>query len=311
MDAIVVGMEWLRAHPYAATIAAVAVVIVVGVIFIGSHTPAALQSSSITWSGGAPVTAYQNNYSYGQPANPQQIAAEVVQGGQGVNVAIPQIASSTPAQSGFTAPSGSFDYTQLLAALSAQGQTRVSGNTTSGNANAVIQEAYQFIPQGLVATTASATKPKTALQQALYDYGNEIGSEIQSFEELHTDQTQVIKDQAEDRTNPAKAAAVVSLGQALASVGTFMQGMQDVPPSVQTLHSALAKSYSDIGAKLQSVAQAESDQDFVQAVETYDTSAGTFVNNYASLAQYFSAQGVVFAQQDPGSVFSFNQSGGL
>jgi hypothetical protein len=304
-------MEWLRAHPYLATIAGVAIVIVVGAIFVESHTPAALQNSSITWSGGTPVTGYQSDNSYGQPASPQQIAQKVVQGGQGVNVAIPQIASSTAPQAGFTPPSGSFNYTELLAALSAQGQTHVSVNTTSGNSNSVIQEAYQFIPQGLVAGTTSAAKAKTPQQEALYEYGNEVGSEIQSFEELHTDQAEVIKDQAEDRTDPTKAAAVVSLGQALESVGTFMQGMQEVPPSVQSLHSALAKSYLDIGAKLQLVAQAQSDQAFVQAVETYDTSAGTFVGNYASLAQYFSAQGVVFAQQDPGSVFSFNQSDGL
>ena len=241
-DAIVVGMEWLRAHPYLATIAAVAIVIIIGAIFVESHAPAALQGSSITWSGGTPVPASQNNYSYGQPATPQQIAQEVVQGGQGVNVAIPQIASSTPASSGFTPPSSSFNYTELLAALSAQGTTHVSANTTSGNANAVIQEAYQFIPQGLVAATTSAAKPKTAQQEALYEYGNEVGSEIQSFEELHTDQAEVLKDQAEDRTNPVKAAAVVSLGQALASIGTFMQGMQDVPPSVQSLgNSALCQ----------------------------------------------------------------------
>jgi hypothetical protein len=301
-------MEWFRLHPYATTLGAVAIIIVAGVIFVGSRSPAALQSSSITWSGGAPVVGYQNTYTYGQPASPQQIAQEVVQG-QAVNATIPQLASSS--SSGFTPPSGSFDYTELLAALSAQSSVKASANTTS--ANSVIQEAYEFIPQGLVATTAPPAKAMTADQQALYDYGNIVGGEIQSFEELNSDQSEIIKDQAEDRTNPAKAAAVVSLGRSLASVGTFMQGMQDVPPSVQSLHSALAQSYLDIGAKLQLVTTAQSDSDVVQAMENYDTSANTFVKNYAALAQFFSAQGVVFAQQDPGSVFTFDNSsaGGL
>jgi hypothetical protein len=298
-------MEWFRSHPYVAALAAIAIIIVGGAIFVESRSPAALQNSSITWSGGAPITPYQNTYTYGQPATPQQIAQEVVQGGQAVNATIPQLASSS--QPGFTPPSGSYNYLQLLEALSAQGSVKASANTTS--ANSVIQEAYQFIPQGLVATMAPPAKAMTADQQALYDYGNVVGGEIQSFEELNSDQSEIIKDQAEDRTNPAKAAAVVSLGKSLASVGTFMQGMQDVPPSVQSLHSALAQSYLDIGANLQLVTTAQSDSDAVQAMENYDTSANTFVKNYASLAEYFSAQGVVFAQQDPGSVFSFENAG--
>ena len=150
----------------------------------------------------------------------------------------------------------------------------------------------------------------TAQQQDLYLYGNAVGGEIQSFETLHTNEVQVLKDQAEDRTDPVKSSAVVSLGQGFASIGVYMQGMQEVPSSVAALHSALAQSYQDIGAKLQLVAKAQSDQDFVQAIEAYDSSADTFVHNYAVLAQYFSAQGVIFSAQDPGSVFSFSNTGG-
>jgi len=150
----------------------------------------------------------------------------------------------------------------------------------------------------------------TADQKALYDYGNEVGGEIQSFEELNPDEAQILKDQAEDRTDPTKAAALVSLAKNLAAVGTYMQQMQEVPSSVSDDHNALAQSYLGIGAKLQLVAQAQSDAAFVQAIENYDTSADTFVHNYGALAQFFTEQGVVFSPQDPGSVFSFTDTNG-
>jgi hypothetical protein len=86
--------------------------------------------------------------------------------------------------------------------------------------------------------------------------------------------------------------------------------MQNVPSDVETQHTALAQSYVDLGTQLQAVAQTQTDAAFVQAVEKYDTTADTFVKNYGSMAAYFTEQGVSFAPQDPGSVFSFTDSGG-
>ncbi|HEV3245271.1 MAG TPA: hypothetical protein VG102_02860 [Candidatus Paceibacterota bacterium] len=301
-------MQWLRTHLYLATLAAAALLLVGGAAIVTNRAPVAPSQYTDTLSlGGGAVTTYGS-----APAqSPQQIVQEVIQNQAPSSIPLPPFSTSSPAQSAaFAQTSGSFDYEALLAQLSTGGHAS-SSLQTNDSSNAAIAQAYQFIPTGLVATTAPPKKPMTVDQQTLYDYGNEVGGEIQGVEELHTNESQVIKDQAEDRTDPVKAAAVTSLAQGFTSVGTFMQQMQDVPPAATALNSALAQSYLDIGAKLQLVAQAQSDTGFVQAVETYDSTANTFVRNYAALAQFFSANGVVFAPQDPGSVFSFTETNGV
>jgi hypothetical protein len=301
-------MEWLRVHPYISAIVAVVVLIIAGGYLVASRAPVAPSGNSLTWEGGTPVAAYQQDETAAQSQTPQQIAQEVIGSQAPATLSLSLAPVSAAASSSFHPTSGSFDYEQLLAQLSTPpAATPASGGNS---ANQAIAEAYQFIPTGLVATSAPAKKPMAADQQALYGYGNEIGAEIQSFEALHPDEAEVLKDQAEDRTDPTKNAAVVSLGQGLASIGTYMQGMQDVPSDVTSQHNALAQSYLDIGAKLQLIPQAQSDAGFVQAVENYDTAANTFVKNYGAMAQYFSEQGVVFSPQDPGSVFSFTDASG-
>lgn len=296
---------------YAFALIAVLLLIIGGTIFVTSRSPVAPTQSTLTWGGGAPLSAYENGSASQQ--SPQQIVQEVIQSQAQTQapstLSIPALAGPTTSPQA-TSASSSFSYDDFLAQLNGNTSVSSSVQASSTSAAQLIAEAYEFVPTGLVATTAPAKKPMTADQEALYDYGNEVGGEIQSFEELHSDQAEVLKDQAEDRTDPTKAAALVSLGQALASVGTYMQQMQDVPSDVTAQHNALAQSYLDIGAKLQVVAQAQSDADFVQAVENYDTSANTFVKNYGTLAQFFSEQGVVFAPQDPGSVFSFTDTSG-
>ncbi len=299
-------MEWLRRHPYTFTIAIVGVVLIGGALFVESRSPVALSSQSMdTWGGGS-FPAYQAPTTQ---QTPQQVAQDVIESQVPATLSLPPLSTSSPAAAPQSAQKNGFDYLAFLSQLSGAQPIPTSVNGTT-SANAAITEAYEFIPTGLVATTAPAKKPMTPDQQALYDYGNEVGGEIQSFEELHTNEAQVLKDQAEDRSDPTKAAALVSLAQAFVSVGTYLQQMQDVPADVSSQHKALAQSYIDIGTKLQLVAQAKSDSDFIQAIETYDTTANMFVQNYGALAQFFSARGVVFAPQDPGSVFSFSGSGG-
>jgi hypothetical protein len=300
-------MDRIRLHPFIATLAVAVVVIIAGAAFVVSRAPVAPTQNSLTWGGGTPVSAYQ---SAAQQQSPQQIVQDVIQNRSSATLSLPPLspASSTSSFSSPSSASNSTDYVALLAQLS--GNAQVSAPASQTSANAAITAAYQFIPTGLVATTAPAKKPMTAGQQAIYDYGNSIGGEIQSFEQLNPDEAQILKDQAEDRTDQAKSNALISLGKGFASIGTYMNQMQDVPTSVMPLHSALAQSYLDIGAKLQLVAQAQSDADFVQAIETYDTTANTFVRNYGAMAQFFQEQGIVFAPQDPGSVFSFTDTSG-
>jgi len=298
-------MAWLRLHPYLFAIGVAGALVVIGALVVVNRSPETLSPSTLTWQGGVPLSVYQSGTSTQSSLTPEQIAEEVIEGQSG-SFALPSLSPATSSPD--TSNSGSINYVTLLAQLSASSSAKTSSGTSSSSS--ILSQAYQFIPQGLIATSLQPKK-MTASQQELYLYGNVVGGEIQSFETLHTNQAQILKDQAEDRTNPVKAAALVNLGQDLASIGVFMQGMQDVPTSVGALHSALVQSYEDIGAKLQLIAKTQTDATFVQAVENYDTSVNTFIHNYATLAEYFSAQGVVFSSQDPGNVFTFSETGGL
>lgn len=301
-------MGWIRIHPYVLTLIITVSVFVVGSVIVASRTPVAPAQNPLTWSGGTPAPAYP---SYSAPASsPQQVAQIVIQGQAPSTLSLSPLStpSAAPAQTQQT--SNSFDYESFLAQMSGSASVQPSAKSNTSENQAVAQ-AYQFVPSGLIATTAPAERSMSPSQKDLYDYGNQVGAEIQAFENLHTDQAQVLKDQAEDRSDQAKANEVIALGQGYSSIGTYMEQMQEVPDSVSSFHTALAQSYLDIGAKLQVIAQAQGDTAFVQALQDYDKSADTFVHNFGSMAQFFSEQGVSFSQQDPGSVFSFTETGGV
>jgi len=168
--------------------------------------------------------------------------------------------------------------------------------------------AYAYIPRGLISTTTPSTA-RTALQQQLYDYGNDIGSSIESFEQQHSNTVQILKEQVEDRSDPDKAAAVVNIGHAFQNLGTNLAKMDNVPSAMVAAHAALAQSYIEIGKNLALVPQAERDSDFIQAIQTYNTSADAFTRNYIQIVSLFGAHGVTFTSSDAGRVFTFSPSG--
>ena len=200
----------------------------------------------------------------------------------------------------------SFDFDAFVAMLSGQGQTnageRQVGDTTSATS------AYSFLPSGLV-STATPEKSRSDIEQKLYDYGNEVGSYIQSFEEQNAGMTQALKNQVEDRNEPAKAAAVVAVANALRGVGESLTGMDSVPSQMTSPHSRLAKSYIEIGNKLAEVPKAQGDSDFIKAIEAYNAAADVFVKNYVAVAELFGAYGIAFTMSDAGAVFTFTPTG--
>ena len=208
-----------------------------------------------------------------------------------------------------TGGSGDFNFDSFISMLSnenATGTTKVQGSTNN---------AYAFIPTGLI--SALVPKQRTALQQKLYDYGNNVGSFVQSFEQDHPNEAQVLWDQAQDRTNPDKAASLVALAHALTALGDNLSQMNaspdddQVPTQMTAAHNALAQSYHDLGTELALVPGAQGDSAFVAAVEAYDTTAEMFTQKYVALANLFVAYGVTFSPQDPGVVFTFSAAPSL
>ena len=298
-------MNWPRSHPYASALCVAGALVVAGAFIVVRRT-AAPEASTIAWGGSNAQFLNPTSYTPAQTAPPNQ-AGVAEQAGTGQPSTGPLAPApntdpkKTPAYTG-----DSFNFEAFVASLSsAQSRADVGGQADTGGSGV---SPYTFIPSGLMATTAPPKSRSTA-QQELYDYGNDIGSYIQSFEEQHTGAVQILKNQAEDRSNPAKAAAVGVLARALEDTGKSISNMDTVPGQAASLHTALAKSYTDIGANLALIPKAERDADFIRAVETYNASADVFTRNYIALAQLFGAFGVVFSPSDAGSVFTFTPTG--
>ncbi len=303
-------MNWITAHPYAAAVTIAILLIVFGSLIVEEHSLVPATQATNSWK----LDTLIDNPNAQPRESPQAIVQQVIRASGPATLQLPPLSFANPNAGSTPAPANApFDYVGLLNQIEASSSVHVSSQNNGQSPQNILGQAYKYIPQGLVATTTVVKKPMTASQKALYDYGNTLGVIIQSFETQQKNEAQVLKDQVEDRTDPGKAAAVVMIGKALANVGTQIGTIDPstVPASVASLNTALARSYKDIGAKLQLVPAAQSDADYVAAIKSYDAAADVFVRNYAALAQYFSIAGVSFSSGDPGSVFSFtNTSGG-
>ena len=305
-------MDWIRTHPYLTTSIAACTALFFGGLVVLERTQSVSPVGVTTWatdsSGVIDVTSgTPSNSSQNQTLVQASIINQALNNYSAPNYK-PPAATTTSTSQIVVSDSSSFDYNAFLATLtqSATPPKNNSSTTTSQPSNAF--SAYSFIPTGMISTTTSYTQQRTPTQDALYQYGNEAGSYIQSYEKFHTDTTNVLQDQIADRNNPDKIAAVQKIGQDLQDLGTQLSGMTEVPDQVTAAHNALAASYTEIGQNLVKVPSASYDSDFVNAIKTYDASADTFTKHFVTLAMIFSAYGVKFGPEDPGSVFTFTQS---
>jgi hypothetical protein len=261
-------------------------------------------ATSGTWGGGTLVNPLGN--SAGNP--PQSPAPDLY---QQVQSGPPFYYSPAPSGSQTTSDNGTygnsndnFDLNAFLAELSQPKTTPAVSGTTNANLN----NAYAFIPQGLVSTSTSS-RPVSPSQQALYDYGNSAGSIVQQFERDNANMAQVLKDQFEDPQDPQKISALDALADGLSNAGDQLGKINPVPAQAASLNAALASAYKDMGGKLALVGKVQTDQDRATAMATYNKSADAFIKSYVATALMFSSSGVTFGADDSGSVFMFTGSG--
>lgn len=196
-----------------------------------------------------------------------------------------------------------FDWNSFIDSLSAGASQIAKSNTTN---DAGISDAYAFIPSGLFSPPQQ--EPVAALtdsQKALYSWGSDVGSIIQSYENSHPNQAAILTDHMQDRDNPAKIAAMKQLGADLKNVANSIDNIGEAPPQMSTAGPALSAAYRDIGTKLAAVPDAQGDEAIVKAILTYNSAAESFAQKYVSVVLVFQANGVKFTQDEPGGVFMF------
>jgi|GEM_PF-3561018 len=301
-------MEWIRLHPYSSALAVAAALVVTGTLFIESHTSTVTPSSISAWGGGdVPV----NDISLSpEPLgnNSNQTSLNTTDYGTRT---LPYTSNDLGASSSGTIPDNyqynAAEFQAFVTKLVHQSQTSSSGsNTTSGTATDSASP-WDYIPSGLISTATPPKKTQTALQQALFQYGNDVGVFVQQYDTAHQNQVQIFKDAMASRNDSTKQSSLIRLGEDLKATGDEIAQLGKVPEVATSNNTALSKSYIDSGTKLILVAQALPgyDGDLVKAIENYDGTVNGFVKNYVALAGVFSNYGVTFGPSDPGNVFSF------
>ncbi len=285
--------------------------ILIGTVLVINGTSTPTSSGISTWSGNPSAlnTARQQT----QQTTATQLAAITPSNASqyGTTTLPYPSGASSDTSSSASALSGAFDYETLMAEIAA-GTRPPASSPVSGRASATSSigvSVWNFIPAGMIATS-SPVSGRTPAQQALYLYGNEIGSYVEGYDAQNSDQDQVLSDANNDRQSATKAAAVERIGTSLETVGQGIAETTGVPASAVADNTALANSYIAIGKALVTVGQSEalSDSALVSAIEAYDAAVDTFNKNYIALATLFSTSGVTFSAGDPGSVFTFTSN---
>lgn len=306
-------MEWIRSHPYACALGVACIVVVLGTILVVDRAATPASSGVAAWNGNSgELGATTSGAGGAQPGISEAITTGSSTENYGTET-LPYPSNEPVSDSQGTIETGSastsYDFNALIAELSQKGLPPGPGGAPASTTGTSAVSAWAYIPTGLV-STVNATPARTPTEQALYQYGNEVGSLIEGYDAAHRDETQVLSDANNDRQNAAKQAAVEKIGQGLETVGEGMAEISDIPPAATADNAALSANYIDIGKKLIVVGQSEPLQDstLVSAIETYDTAVNAFGTNYIALANLFSLSGVTFGSSDPGSVFSFSPS---
>lgn len=289
----------LRVHPYIFLLATIAMLTILGaLVFSQQEITSPNASSTIAWGGfgggfSYPVSGIRNPAENTQEETPNLY--------QRVQDSLPFSYQSDTSTTGDKDTQSNFDLDAFLSELAGKKESMETGAETS---NSLLLNPYAFIPSGFT-LPKNPVQERTAIQQALYEYGNEAGTYVQSFENANKNMVDVVQGQIDSPQDPLKAAALVRLAKNLTEVGLSLENMADVPAQAISINNQLAKSYKDMGAKLALVPDAHTDEERIAAMLTYNVSAEEFVRKYVALVKLFSVSEVTFALGEPGSVFTF------
>jgi hypothetical protein len=294
-------MNWVSSHPYASSILLAVVLVIFGASVVVPRTATApLQYQPSTWSGAGGITA--------SPVQPSsQGSSELPRPGNPTSVVpyryISPFGTGNGAQADPSDDTG-IDLSEFEKILT-KGPNEKDPDISTTNA----ADSYEFIPTGMI-SLPDTSRRDTPAQTELRSFGNDIGGIIQSFEQSNPDQPAILKNFMEDRNDAGKIAGMKNLGAQLKNIGTLMQQQDPIPKQMKPATLDLANHYVEIGTLLAAIPDAKGDDSLYNAIIAYNEAAERFVGSLVSFALLFQANGVVFSQEETGSVFMFQQSSG-
>lgn len=297
-------LSWFSAHKYTATVGAAVLFFIMVAALVAYRSPAPLATNGITGTiqsigGGSPPQE-----AVSEPVSDAQSTGANSFGGTDATITVsgPSADEQKKSDVALSALNNNTDadLKNLFATLTSI--NKKSGTTTQ------IYNPFSAIPLGLISLDSAPPEQSiSAEQRELRRYGNEVGSYIDTYQQLHNDDAVILQNYFNDPQNSAKQAAVKNIAQAIQGIGLQMQQMSTVPASVSSLHAALAKSYVDAGANLSALVGVQGNDALVSAINSYHSKVGIYAQKYAAVALFFSLNHVQFQKNESGSVFMFSQ----
>ena len=290
----------MHRHPYLTTILGVASIVLLAGMIVAARSGVSQGGTATNWSSAGNIFSTGDRAKLGTKS---QSAQDIIKQ-YAPDTPLGYIPISAPTSDGDThvanADFGN-DLTKLLAYLA---QPRATSSV-----DVSVSSAFSYIPSGLISTDFQTKLSPEA--SALKEYGNSVGALIQAYENTHPSAVQILKDQAEDRTDPEKSSRVYQLGFDMAALGRDLLEMENVPKDVQAAHAALGTSYRIAGTNVTKIAEAKTDKEFLDAVLAYNTSVEALSKRFFVIVGIFSANNVTFSSSDTGSVFMFSSNVGF
>ena len=143
-------------------------------------------------------------------------------------------------------------------------------------------------------------------QKALFAYGNNLGRIIQGAESINARAVEALKSYFDDRSDPSRAAALVSIAREYNNVASDIQAIDPIPPETAMFNEKLARDYEAIAGGLENLTKQSSDAALADAILSYNASAETYTRDVLAIVAVMSSYDVSFSSSDPGAIFRLN-----
>ena len=295
---------WLRDHPLVPVIGSAGTLVLVGLLIVSSRTTYDPPKYATAWGGAGRIyvphpSGPERNLSDSSP----QTRLETLRAfaGQTGSFQYSPALPNSPTKTGGGTTEETYDaYALLLASIRPSSYPVLATEDT-----AFLDEVYAFIPQGL--RTVSEPPERSEEAHTFYEYGNEVGSHIETHEAAYgTRVVSVLTDFYSNRTDSVKQKEMRRLGYSITDVGEERAAMEFVPADLEGMHVLLASRYQNAGEKLSDITNARSDKELLERITEYNAAADALATAVVTLATFFAAAEISFASYEPGSVFTFS-----
>jgi hypothetical protein len=169
------------------------------------------------------------------------------------------------------------------------------------------ESAYYYIPKTLSTGPVRTTFEMTDAERALYNYGNDAGAPIELYGTLWGNtQAFVHRGFVEDRDDPKKREDLLKLAGGLSDVSMSLKDLDFMPGEVTKYHADIVDAYAAVAEKTRALAQTQTDEELLTAIEDYNAAADEFLRAYLSLSNVFLLNNITYPETEPGRVFVYS-----